>query len=948
MDDSNGLVKVEKVNDANGNEQLKITPVKEGRGDVRIVIVDSEGNRHEYKIHVINEKSDKVVTNSLTVNNHFFNVGRLDFELPITLGENKSWSIKEGSEFIETRSGANKLFVQVKKDGKAVIEVVDSKTGNRDNYILHINASGDVTQQTIVIGNANPYTLDIPNVTEKPKATPSDLIKSIEKNADGFWVVTPDPSKQGQVVIEAKDDRDTTYTYILEIRQGMNVGVTRQNIDIFEGNSVFIPGGDGFTIEQQTRAGDKDNWIVPANQSDGGWNIQNKVNGIATFRVYGEIAGQKVLVGEYTITADVVGNYPVNVQYKNLANRDYAILTLGDPARNEFVVTDGKDLIEFVPGQNGTSRVEPKPGKKGLVKIEERVEDKGVTRVIGEYVLNIVESVVQEQTLQAKSGSTITIPGLQDRKYEIVEGKDLVASTNGELTTLKPNVDGTVVIEVRNDRGLATHRITIEVAPVEVREETFTLNSNTTVDLTLPSDLAIEKDGKTVDIRHQDGKVVVSPVPGAEGTTTVEVKDTTGNLRYRYIFNVVPVNGDGSNGTRTSKFKVTEGGNFTITRVNENNIRIESGEEFLTGTPSGNPFVVTPKAGTRGNTVTVVEERGDVIVNRYEIEIVAVPDSLKITEERRILDTEVNGRIIPGKGNTLQIRRGSDLVTELPTTPGQLYLRPADPKKTGVVLVEETDSDGNIVRLIELEVPSSSQGAVPEPNVRHVKGADQPYVFQVDGGSNNIEVNMCTGDGSCTILTNGVTRRDNGDFEVDPGALGPDTKTLEVHGIKNGVREPGKITVDVVNVVEYGKNGSSEEQLRCLATLAGMSAPLLLLIPVGILSQVQIPGLEGVSAQINAAIRDANTYIQRGLGIYDQDRAERAAGLQGGFNVQMVNPEFIGLAAGSLGVITAGLLLADLALRSCGQEEMTSSYQLGKAVDNPGLMNASSGSSTSK
>ena len=121
----------------------------------------------------------------------------------------------------------------------------------------------------------------------------------------------------------------------------------------------------------------------------------------------------------------------------------------------------------------------------------------------------------------------------------------------------------------------------------------------------------------------------------------------------------------------------------------------------------------------------------------------------------------------------------------------------------------------------------------------------------------------------------------------------------------------------------------------------GLSAPLLLAIPLGILSQVQIPGLEGVSAQINGAIQDANTRIQQGLGIYNDDRAQRAAGIQGAFSIE--NPEMIGMAAGALGAITLGLLAVDGVMRACGAEEMTSSYKIGEATGSEFLMHGSSG-----
>ena len=154
-----------------------------------------------------------------------------------------------------------------------------------------------------------------------------------------------------------------------------------------------------------------------------------------------------------------------------------------------------------------------------------------------------------------------------------------------------------------------------------------------------------------------------------------------------------------------------------------------------------------------------------------------------------------------------------------------------------------------------------------------------------------------------------------------------------------------QVKVDA-NAGANGGNGKGDVNVgssdpKCIASLVGLASPLLLLIPLGVLSQVNIPGLEGVRGQLNAAIQDANNRIQQGLGIYDHDRASRAAGVQGAFAVE--NSQMIGVAAGALGVITAGLLIGDAVLRACGQEESTSSYQLGEATDNDTLRYGSSG-----
>ena len=183
----------------------------------------------------------------------------------------------------------------------------------------------------------------------------------------------------------------------------------------------------------------------------------------------------------------------------------------------------------------------------------------------------------------------------------------------------------------------------------------------------------------------------------------------------------------------------------------------------------------------------------------------------------------------------------------------------------------------------------------------------------------------------------------------------PGTKGGEVKFVLIG-NDGQAWTEQKVNVtVELQDNGgtrveqqgsSAELDGKCIAGIVGLTAPLLLAIPLGILSQVQIPGLEGVSAQINAAVRDANDRIQRGLGIYDEDRAQRAAGIQGAFSIE--NPQMIGMAAGALGAISLGLLAVDGVMRACGAEEYTSSYMIGKATGSETLMNGSSGKSDNK
>lgn len=143
-------------------------------------------------------------------------------------------------------------------------------------------------------------------------------------------------------------------------------------------------------------------------------------------------------------------------------------------------------------------------------------------------------------------------------------------------------------------------------------------------------------------------------------------------------------------------------------------------------------------------------------------------------------------------------------------------------------------------------------------------------------------------------------------------------------------------TLSSGNQLSSGKGQAGEGSSvdgTCIASIVGLTAPLLLLIPLGILSQVQIPGFEHVHVQLNEAMRAINDEAQRTFGIHDADRSRRANSLaeQAQAAAAQAGP-MIGAAAGALGAIAVALTLGDLAMRACGYEEQTSSYKIMKAT----------------
>ena len=103
---------------------------------------------------------------------------------------------------------------------------------------------------------------------------------------------------------------------------------------------------------------------------------------------------------------------------------------------------------------------------------------------------------------------------------------------------------------------------------------------------------------------------------------------------------------------------------------------------------------------------------------------------------------------------------------------------------------------------------------------------------------------------------------------------------------------------------------SSKIGERCLATGLGAGIPLLFLIPVGLASQLNIPGLKEFVAPIDAQIQALNTQLQKQAGIFQGPLAGQAAA----FDAQLKR---FGLNASSLALIAAGALAIGLIADAC-------------------------------
>ncbi|MHA5283867.1 YPDG domain-containing protein [Corynebacterium sp. CQ3829_602738] len=166
----------------------------------------------------------------------------------------------------------------------------------------------------------------------------------------------------------------------------------------------------------------------------------------------------------------------------------------------------------------------------------------------------------------------------------------------------------------------------------------------------------------------------------------------------------------------------------------------------------------------------------------------------------------------------------------------------------------------------------------------------------------------------------GTGDRPNEDIIVElPGGKKVETKT----------DKDGKWTIDVPAGVELkpgdkvivsdGAGNKTPAQVgidtgKCVATSLGFGLPLLALIPLGLASQMEIPGLSNVVADANAQLQAANTRIQQQLGLFNPEIAAQVDAA----NRQLAQfGTDIGTVAGGLALIAAGILAGTLIYDNC-------------------------------
>ena len=915
--------------------KLVITPkYKDKGGQVIVKITSKNGEEKQNIITIENINSTYKVTREILNTSVGFVERRGGTKFEITSDENKV--IKEIVE-----DGDNwKIVPNEGAEGEATVTFTD-KDGRTYEFTFivkkDVNAGPDIRDVLInhdgkvEIERRDNYTIKI--------VSGEDYAKIIEEN--GKWVVKPTDAAannlQGsQVVVQVNDDKgELRNIWNIQINPALNQDTFEKRVlqrEAVDRSYMTINAGNATNNNLTITEGED---LVVKDEK----NTKTNDNGDTTdlrFRFKPGTKGQ------------------VKIQ-ETMRWLDVEDIPEGSTVADESLLDPNND--------------NPKKPKIIVDKAPKNKDGKRyVDLVITEWVVDVEPGHVQELNHEFTTDNDLTIQGTD---LKLIKGEELLKSKpeEGSIMKLEPKreAEGTVVVENRTNDGYVFERYTINFKPGrdlnKVIKRVITTDStaklaryeNDKVFKVLEGTLADGKDitsefKKYFKYSEETNEFQLVPLEAAIGKVfTFQIADDRG-VYANYEFTV----GTGENKSNRT-FEIPESSEFRVLQINPNTMVWVSGSENFTtnvqdsGSVDGksnkiSEWVAKPVKDSAGKSGIVQEVDPDGnVVNRYTLNITA-PKVRKFDEvQKGALVGETQTIEKKDKDNTLAIVKGRDLLTDI--SADNSVFTPTDKAANQSVVVEEYNANGDLVTRYTISVLpkgwSTSEGAnIADPNKLFIiKKNEKTGVITIQlNPDSGVKLDLSKVD--FDIVGGKATKEfKDGKWIITPEKNG----NLTIVPIFPNSAQGAPVDVEVNITVTKETKGSSNANFKdpkCIAGLVGMASPLLLLIPLGILSQVRIPGLESLRAEVNAAIKRANDDIQRGLGIYDRDRAERAAGLQGAF--QVANPQMIGLAGGALGAITAGLIIMDVVLRSCGVDEATSSYQLGKATGNQTLIDGSS------
>ena len=776
----------------------------------------------------------------------------------------------------ETKSAPT--FTKVDEDGNETEEKVDAPEGSKfaipqdfkapEGYVVTIDENtGEITVTFPDKSKLNKDTVeefDVPVVVTYPDGSTDDATAKFKLDTDGDGTPdTEDPDDDGDGIPDDKEKEDKT-----------NPKVPNQNLDyepVYEDGSGK-PGED-VKVDKPTFK-DKDGNPTTPPEGTKFTPGENVPDGVTVDENTGEIT---VTIPEDAkpgdkITVPVVVTYPdgtkdtvdvtVTVTDKDVPAPVDEDADLYEPSYEDKLVVPGQETKSspFFTGKDGKDATAP---EGSTFKITD-----GFTAPEG-YVVEIDENTGE---------ITVTFPDKSKLNADTVEEFDVpVTVTYPDKSTddttanfkLDTDGDGTPDTEDPDDDG--------DGIPDEKEKE----------DKTNPK---VPNQNLDYEPEYKDG----SGKPGEDVTVPApEFKDKDGNP-------TTPPDGT----TFTPGENTPDG--VTIDE-NTGEITVTIPKDAKPGDKITVPVVVTYPDGSKDNVdVTVTVDN---------------PDA-KTADEIEPEYEDGSGK--PGEDVTVPAPEFKDKDGNTTTPPDGTTFTPGENAPDGVVVDKNT---GEITVTIPKDANPGDKITVPVE------------VTYPDGSKDNVDVTVTV---------------DNPDKPVDEGAdttppkinpIKPDDKTITGTGDRPGediivtfpdgkevptktdengnwtVTVPGGTTLKPGDDVKArdGVGNESKEKVgidtgKCIATSVGFGLPLIALLPIGLATQLEIPGLSDIAAQANAQIQNFNTQMQRQLGVFNPQMASQVDAI----NSQLARyGTDIGTVLGGLALIAAGILAGTIIYDNC-------------------------------
>ena len=287
-------------------------------------------------------------------------------------------------------------------------------------------------------------------------------------------------------------------------------------------------------------------------------------------------------------------------------------------------------------------------------------------------------------------------------------------------------------------------------------------------------------------------------------------------------------------------------------------------------------------------------------------------------------DTEVpeDTKFTPGEG-------APDGVTVDPST-GEVTVPVSEDAKPGdeiTVPVDVTHPDGSTDTVDVTVTVDDPDTKKPDWNDAKTTPGESVEI-EKDPNSGDVEsgttVEVTDGPGTAEIDEDGkITVKPNEDAKPGDKVVvevkDPEGKVIDTVEIAIEEKdESGSSITDGSSILDGSSNVDWE---RCAPAAAGLGLPLLFLLPIGLASQMNIPGfsplVKQVSAQIdgiNRQLGQKNVQLQKQLGIFNGPLAKQASQID--LMLKKVSPE-AGRIGGGVALAAAGALALGLLINSC-------------------------------